>query len=164
MTEKKMGTGEVAGHLRAASRIFKAFEFAEEMAVLVLTAESSVKKLEKEVKSLQKEKEILNKECDNLVSKSNKAEADLKANEEAVEDASKYASKKASELLTAKREEAKAIVDRAENEAKIIRSKTTAAKAKQAEAEANQIKAETELGAIASKVSQAKESFMKAFG
>jgi len=58
MTEKKMSTGEVAGHLRAASRIFKAFEFAEEMARLVLTAESSVRKLEKEVESLQKEKPL----------------------------------------------------------------------------------------------------------
>jgi len=164
MAEKKMSTGEVAGHLRAASRIFKAFEFAEEIAVVVLTAESSVRKLEKEIVSLKKEKESLNKECDEVVARSTAAEQSVKKHNAAVAEAAKLASTAATAKLAAVKAEADVIVARAKDVAKEVSKKTRQAMVKQEAAESAQRHAESELDAIASRVAQAKESFLKAFG
>jgi len=164
MTEKKMSTGEVAGHLRAASRIFKAFEFAEEMARLVLTAESSVRKLEKEVESLQKEKEQLNKDCDSIVAKTTKAEGDFTEQQKTIDKFVEKTAKDNTAVMKEARAKAKAIIAKAEEKAAEVEAKTSEAMAAKTAAEVAMRHAESELDAIATRVTQAKESFMEAFG
>jgi len=145
MTEKKMSTGEVAGHLRAASRIFKAFEFAEEMARLVLTAESSVRKLEKEVEST-------------------KAEGDFTEQQKTIDKFVEKTAKDNTAVMKEARAKAKAIIAKAEEKAAEVEAKTSEAMAAKTAAEVAMRHAESELDAIATRVTQAKESFMEAFG
>jgi len=162
--EKKITTGEVVGHLRAAARLFKSFEFANEAAQTVLTAESSVKKLEKEVELLKKERDTLNKECDKLVERSNEAEKAIAVHKEAVAKAAQEAIETANANKLKASKEAKAIVDRAEAKAKQIEDKIAQSLHAASEATKKQGEAETELEKIVAQIDRAKKSFIKNFG
>jgi len=164
MAEKKITTGEVVGHLRAASRLFKSFEFANEAAELVLKAEASVTKLKKEINILEKEKESLNKECDRVVVKANKAEAAIVLHQKAVQEAASVASTAALEASTKAKVKVKDIITKAELVASEILDRTKVAKAGKDSAVAAQRKAESDLLMVTNKLQQAKESVLKAFG
>jgi len=163
-TEKKITTGEVVGHLRAASRLFKSFEFANEAAELVLKAESSVRKLEKEIDSLEKEKSKLDQFCDKLVERANGLEIEISDHQKAVKSAIEVASALAQAQSVKAKSEAKGIVDKALKEAANIESRKDKAMSEMMQAESGQRKAEAKLIKIEKEVNQAKEAFMKAVG
>jgi len=164
MKEKKMTPGEVAGHLRAGARLFKSFEFANEAAELVATAEKQANQLKKEIKQLEEEKASLNKECDRVVVKANEAEAAILIHQRVVKEAGDIASKKASEARERVRDKANTMIAEAEDIVRGILSAVEEANLTRTRAISAKDKAKKELVKIEKQVASAKADFMKAFG
>ncbi len=164
MAEKKITTGEVVGHLRAAARLFKSFEFANESAELVLAAEASVSTLKKELTLLEKEKVSLNKECDSLVQRANDLEVTYTEQKEAIKKATQKAITDGEDSKVAANKVARTIISTAEGKVKDIESKTEKALHAATEAIKAKGEAQTELDKVVAQVERAKKNFMKNFG
>lgn len=164
MADKKISTGEVVGHLRAASRLFKSFEFANAAAELVLNTETTINTLRKDIKGLEKEKKELNAECDLAVQKATEAEKDIIKHKKVVQEAATAAAEHTKIVKAKAKVEAINIISNTEGILKDIEKRILLANTKRGDAEAAQRAAESVLQQIENEVTSAKDKFLKVLG
>lgn len=157
--EKEISNSEIVGNLRKASRLFKTFEKAGDMAEMFCDYEGKVARLKLDVTSLTDEKEKLNFECDQVVEKIDKAKLVFETLESENEARISKAKLDADKIIRESQGIAKATTDTANNEVELINARIESLKAEKVSHETSTTKALSELKKVEKQVSDFKKKF-----